>query len=76
MGKPVNFIALRLSRESSKITCRSSIVINVTLPVYRQDMESAIFKDMKNNWTGWEKNERGNYGPRLSNMKNSLDPKR
>lgn len=25
-------------------------------------------------WTGWERNERGKLGPRLANMKSTIDP--
>lgn len=67
IGKIVNFIAFRLTRsKDSKITCENSLLIKAVLPKCEENADTS--------WTGWEKNERGKFGPRLANMKNSLDP--
>ncbi|CAH0554782.1 unnamed protein product [Brassicogethes aeneus] len=59
-----NFIAFILSREGSKVTCKDSTVFELKLPK----------ADHGQNWVGWEKNERDKMGPKLANMKNTLDP--
>lgn len=68
IGKTVSFVAFRLTRgkNNSKITCENSLLIKAILPKCEGSADSL--------WTGWEKNERGKFGPRLANMKNSLDP--
>lgn len=70
-GSTVNLFAFRLSR-CGVITadCSHSLVFTTVFPIVNLDelMESDTA------WIGWEKNERGKFGPRLSNMKNSIDP--
>ncbi|KAF5281621.1 hypothetical protein FQR65_LT02941 [Abscondita terminalis] len=70
-GKDVKILAFRLNREGGELSCCKSCVFFVTFPTVN-------FDDIMNGetvWIGWEKNERGKFGPRLSNMKNSIDPK-
>lgn len=75
-NKSVNFIALRLNRIGAQVTCKNSLIINVTLPDCKGNVENVILKDPNAAWVGWEKNERGKFGPRMCNMKNALDPVR
>lgn len=65
-----------MSREGTQITCKNSLIFNVTLPNCDGNVENVIFKSPDSAWVGWEKNERGKYGPRMCNMKNALDPVR
>ncbi|KAI8434360.1 hypothetical protein MSG28_012421 [Choristoneura fumiferana] len=44
-----------------------SLVFTVTAPENVQATESA-------GWVGWERNDRGNFGPKLANMSASMDP--
>lgn len=74
-GQPVKFIAFRLSRLNSKIACSSSLVFSTVMPDCNGNIENLLISNPETSWTGWEKNERGKLGPRMSNMKNSLDPK-
>lgn len=34
-----------------------------------------VFPPDTHHWSGWEKNERGKFGPRLTNMNTTMDPK-
>nr|CAI5821254.1 unnamed protein product [Callosobruchus analis] len=61
-----NFISFNLTRIGSQITCKKSIVYKLRLPTKT--------KDFYTSWVGWEKNERDKMGPKLANMKNTLDP--
>lgn len=63
--KSVSFLEFNLSREESKVTCKTSTLYNLNMP--RTD-------SFGKNWVGWEKNERDKMGPRFANMKNTLDP--
>ncbi|KAJ8932784.1 hypothetical protein NQ314_014488 [Rhamnusium bicolor] len=63
-GKNTSFIAFTLSRNGSSITCQQSIIYSLKLPQ----------QEANDIWVGWEKNEREKMGPRLSNLKNTLDP--
>ncbi|KAJ8918579.1 hypothetical protein NQ315_013084 [Exocentrus adspersus] len=63
-GQIANFIAFTLSRRDDfSVTCDKSIIYELKLPS-QEDYT----------WVGWEKNERDRMGPRLANMKNTLDP--
>ncbi|KAJ8984825.1 hypothetical protein NQ317_013024 [Molorchus minor] len=63
-GNCANFIAFHLSREKSCISCKQSTIYRLKLPYTEKNIT----------WVGWEKNERDKMGPRLANMKNTLDP--
>ncbi|XP_018574253.1 ubiquitin-like modifier-activating enzyme ATG7 isoform X1 [Anoplophora glabripennis] len=64
-GQVANFIALHLSRTNDfSITCHKSIIYKLKLPSLEKNYT----------WVGWEKNERDKMGPRLANLKNTLDP--
>ncbi|KAB0790475.1 hypothetical protein PPYR_15134 [Photinus pyralis] len=69
-GSTVNLFAFRLSRSGVTTDCSHSLVFTTVFPLVNLDelMESDTA------WIGWEKNERGKFGPRLSNMRNSIDP--
>lgn len=64
---PQKLIALQCTREGVQLSIDKSLIYTVKLPLV--DHTTPL------NWVGWEKNERGKMGPRMANMKNSLDPK-
>lgn len=64
---PQKLIALQCTREGVELSIDKSLIYTVKLPLV--DHTTPL------NWVGWEKNERGKMGPRMANMKNSLDPK-
>lgn len=64
----MNFLALNLSRKGKNIGFENSTVLKLKLP------ELTI--DTFQTWVGWEPNERNKMGPRLANMRSSLDPLR
>lgn len=45
----------------------NSIVLNIKIPQNVQTVESS-------GWVGWERNDKGNFGPKLANMSASMDP--
>ncbi|XP_050304450.1 ubiquitin-like modifier-activating enzyme ATG7 [Anthonomus grandis grandis] len=59
-------ISLQCHREGSKISIAESTILTLKLPKVADD----TFKS----WVGWEKNERDKMGPKMANMKNTLDP--
>lgn len=64
-GQVANFIAFNMSRgDDYSVTCNKSIIYKLKLPFVKENYS----------WVGWEKNERDKMGPRLANMKNTLDP--
>nr|CAH7738038.1 unnamed protein product [Callosobruchus chinensis] len=65
-NRTANFISFNLSRVGSRITCKKSIIYKLKLPTKTTDFYTS--------WVGWEKNERDKMGPKLANMKNTLDP--
>ncbi|XP_044754668.1 ubiquitin-like modifier-activating enzyme ATG7 [Coccinella septempunctata] len=75
-GKSINFLSLRIKRnEDYKLTISESLIFNAELPVCHTSVSDFINEDPDKRWVGWEKNERGKLGPRMSNMKSFLDPK-
>lgn len=64
---PQKLIALQCTREGVQLSIDKSLIYTVKLPLV--DHTTPL------DWVGWEKNERGKMGPRMANMKNSLDPK-
>lgn len=66
-GKSLKFIALSCARNGSKINIDPSVVCTIKLPRYNENDYQT--------WVGWEPNEREKMGPRMANMKNTLDPK-
>nr|XP_023019696.1 ubiquitin-like modifier-activating enzyme ATG7 [Leptinotarsa decemlineata] len=66
VNEVVNFISLNISRHESLISCKNSIHYKLKMPSLESTSNFM--------WVGWEKNERNKMGPRLANMKDSLDP--
>ncbi|XP_017770046.1 PREDICTED: ubiquitin-like modifier-activating enzyme ATG7 [Nicrophorus vespilloides] len=64
-GKQVDFLSFRVSRENGKISLLKSLLIRASLPEEFGKPEA---------WIGWERNERGKMGPRMVNLKSSIDP--
>ncbi|CAG9830848.1 unnamed protein product [Diabrotica balteata] len=64
-NQEASFLALKLTRERT-IVLRHSTIYSLTLP--------KLDPTMSTTWVGWEKNEKDKMGPRLANMKKSLDP--
>lgn len=65
IGKTITLIALRVSRIDKNLTLNKSEILKVQLPETCGD----------SGWVGWERNDRGNMGPRMTNMKSAMDPK-
>lgn len=57
-------IGLRSSMNGDFI---KSLVFSIEIPQDIKPVESA-------GWVGWERNDKGNFGPRLANMSTSMDP--
>ncbi|KAL3269883.1 hypothetical protein HHI36_008940 [Cryptolaemus montrouzieri] len=75
-GRSVNFLSLRLKRNSdSNLSLLNSLIFKLELPSCLPSISKLINEDPQKGWVGWEKNERGKMGPRLSNMKSFMDPK-
>lgn len=64
--RTVNFLALNLDRSNRTLGIENSFVYNLKLP----EVEDELFTT----WVGWEPNEREKMGPRLANMRTTLDP--
>ncbi|XP_063627187.1 ubiquitin-like modifier-activating enzyme ATG7 [Cydia splendana] len=62
--RDIRVIGLRCSASGA---VDKSLVFTVSVPENVQAVESA-------GWVGWERNDRGNFGPRLANMSASMDP--
>lgn len=60
----IQVIGLRCSASGA---VDKSLVFTVSVPENVQAVESA-------GWVGWERNDRGNFGPKLANMSASMDP--
>jgi hypothetical protein len=37
-------------------------------------MTSTVYSGNKLKWVGWERNDRGKFGPRMMNLSSSMDP--
>ncbi|XP_030766946.1 ubiquitin-like modifier-activating enzyme ATG7 isoform X2 [Sitophilus oryzae] len=66
-GKTQKFVAVSVTRHGSEVGLDTSVIYNLLLP--------DVSTDKFDSWVGWEKNERDKMGPRVANMKNTLDPK-
>ncbi|XP_018335644.1 ubiquitin-like modifier-activating enzyme ATG7 [Agrilus planipennis] len=71
-GKSVNVISFRIHRQESQTLCDNSIIFTVRISNDIGPLED--FVNEKDSWIGWERNEKGNFGPKFSNMRGSLDP--
>ncbi|XP_063228802.1 ubiquitin-like modifier-activating enzyme ATG7 [Bacillus rossius redtenbacheri] len=65
VGKRVEMVGLRLTLEGRRRSTEASMVWTVVLPTLD---EGGV------QWVGWERNERGRYGPRFANLCASMDP--
>lgn len=75
-GKQLKFLSLRLNRNDDlEILINDSRLFTLEIPEVGQSISDLLFQNDQKSWVGWEKNERGKLGPRLSNMKSFLDPK-
>ncbi|XP_075979519.1 autophagy-related 7 [Anticarsia gemmatalis] len=63
-GSDIKFIGLRCNVSGGVANSR---IFSVRIPKEIQKTESA-------GWVGWERNDKGNFGPKLANMSASLDP--
>ncbi|XP_045450095.1 ubiquitin-like modifier-activating enzyme ATG7 [Melitaea cinxia] len=60
----IEVIGIRCSKNGS---LASSQIYSITVPEGVQTPENV-------GWVGWERNDRGNFGPKLANMSASMDP--
>ncbi|KAI5631003.1 thiF family domain-containing protein [Phthorimaea operculella] len=63
-GSELQIIGLRCKQNGA---VDSSRVFGIRIPQNVQGVESA-------GWVGWERNDKGNFGPKLANMSASMDP--
>ncbi|XP_045775662.1 ubiquitin-like modifier-activating enzyme ATG7 [Maniola jurtina] len=63
-GTELKVIGIRCSKDGG-VDC--SHIFNITVPENVQSSENV-------GWVGWERNDRGNFGPKLANMSASMDP--
>ncbi|XP_072938505.1 ubiquitin-like modifier-activating enzyme ATG7 [Epargyreus clarus] len=63
-GKTIRALSLRMTPNWS---IDNSLYYKIKVPEDVEYTESA-------GWIGWERNEKGNFGPRLANMSASMDP--
>ncbi|KAJ8895069.1 hypothetical protein PR048_000394 [Dryococelus australis] len=68
VGSAVELVSLRLTLEGRNWSTATSMVWSVLLPGV-DDASGRI------QWVGWERNERGKYGPRLADLASSMDPR-
>lgn len=66
-GKSIKVLSVRLD---AKQNLNPSIIFELDLSGIKR--ESLELNEIK--WTGWEKNEHGNFGPRLAPMSSLMDP--
>lgn len=66
-GKSIKVLSVRLD---AKQNLNPSIIFELDLSGIKT--ESFELNEIK--WTGWEKNEHGNFGPRLAPMSSLMDP--
>nr|CAD7592672.1 unnamed protein product [Timema genevievae] len=71
IGMEVNIICLRLSLSKGIRTANASMVLSVKLPPLTELFESG---EDTVKWIGWERNDRGNFGPRLADLASSMNP--
>lgn len=45
------------------------------MPKLTESIKNLVYNVEEGAWIGWERNERGKLGPKMCNMKNSMDPK-
>nr|XP_021186875.2 ubiquitin-like modifier-activating enzyme ATG7 [Helicoverpa armigera] len=64
LGASINVLALRANYTAGVDNSR---LYTVKVPQEVKPVESA-------GWVGWERNDKGNFGPKLANMSASLDP--
>nr|XP_026493535.1 ubiquitin-like modifier-activating enzyme ATG7 [Vanessa tameamea] len=60
----IKVIGIRCSKNGA---INNSQIYNITVPETIQTPQNV-------GWVGWERNERGNFGPKLANMSSSMDP--
>nr|CAD7196619.1 unnamed protein product [Timema douglasi] len=71
IGTEVNIICLRLSLSKGIRTANASVVLSVKLPPLTE-LSGSGEDTVK--WIGWERNDRGNFGPRLADLASSMNP--
>ncbi|XP_049775699.1 ubiquitin-like modifier-activating enzyme ATG7 [Schistocerca cancellata] len=71
LGKPLQLIALRLQKcgDGQSWSAFSSLVLNIELPT-----EDNVPPKITPSWIGWQRNEKGKFGPRLAKLSASMDP--
>lgn len=71
LGKQLQLVALRLQKcgDGQSWSVFSSLVLNIELPTEENAPPKAT-----PSWIGWQRNEKGKFGPRLAKLSSSMDP--
>lgn len=75
LGREIMVLSLRFFRDNHAYHCRDSLVYKIRLPEIKGSIKDIIHEVEGGSWIGWERNERSKLGPRMVNLKNSMDPK-
>lgn len=73
-GAELHFMAFRLSRDGSHVSCKNSLILKLKMPQFGKPIKDVLFNKKGPSWFGWERNLKGNLGPKFANMKNTIDP--
>lgn len=73
--KEIKVLSLRFARENYAHHCKESFIYQIRLPEINGNIKNVIHEIEGGSWIGWERNERSKLGPRMANLKNSMDPK-
>lgn len=68
---------MRLQKIKTEVSCYKSLIFNVKFPEIDGDVEQYLFNKNEGEpsaWIGWQKNERGKFGPKMVDMSSSMDP--
>lgn len=68
---------MRLDRVKNEISCKKSIIFNIKLPDINNSLEEYLYNKKQSDqsvWIGWQKNDRGKFGPKMVDMSSNMDP--
>lgn len=73
-SKNINILSLRLTKIKA---CDNSLIFNVKFPEVEGGVDEYLLnksEDGASAWVGWQRNERGKFGPKMVDMSSSMDP--